>query len=635
MCRRLKVLLSAYACEPNKGSEPEVGWQWAMQMARFHDVMVLTRVNNRASIEAAIKGMPSGTPVPRFYYFDRSQVLTDLKRRTRSTKLYYLLWQRAAYEVVKRLHELHQFDVMHHVTFAAFRYPTAVWGHGAPVVWGPVGGIESIPAGLLPWKHPISLAHEMARNLSNVLQAAPYQVLPKRAEASTVILASTTEMNALFSKLGVNSRVMPTIGLAASEVPPASRRETSGPLRILFVGNIITLKGIDLAIEAVADCGNGARFTIIGSGNYERAARRQVQARGLSSFVTLAGRKPREEVLKLYRDYDLFLFPSLHDTGGYAVIEAMANEMPVICVDCGGPAVAVSADCGMKIALGGRKQIVKDLSKAIKTYDRDRSLLLKHGMKARQRVLENYEWSRKGEQMSAIYKKAVEIQAQASKRKARTAYSGMGGLTNLLHRFFSFRGAAATVLGLLLVGMVGFISIGHLKKQANQIVQDTLPGLSYSGEANSALAQAFNRTLLYLLTDDPAQRNEYREQIDSFTASTTTYLKKYESDIFTDEDRKNYEAMIRARNAYSLIRGEAVALADAHRGPEAARLLHNKLIPAYQEYKEAANRLFEYNMREGQVRGESIMRLCTITQFVVAFIGVLIFVIGFFLGVAR
>ena len=41
---RLRVLISAYACEPDKGSEPEVGWKWALHLARFHDVCVLTLV---------------------------------------------------------------------------------------------------------------------------------------------------------------------------------------------------------------------------------------------------------------------------------------------------------------------------------------------------------------------------------------------------------------------------------------------------------------------------------------------------------------------------------------------------------------------------------------------------------------
>src|SRR5882757_9053377 len=70
MSRRKRVLLSAFACEPFKGSEPEVGWQWAMQIARFHDVTVLTQSKYRAPIERALKGLPGQQPKPEFLYFD-------------------------------------------------------------------------------------------------------------------------------------------------------------------------------------------------------------------------------------------------------------------------------------------------------------------------------------------------------------------------------------------------------------------------------------------------------------------------------------------------------------------------------------------------------------------------------------
>src|SRR3954463_16136226 len=132
MPQRLKVLISAYACEPGKGSEPEVGWQWALQMARFHDVTVLTRGNNRPVTEPALEGLKGKQPLPHFVYHDRGPGLLEFKRLCKAHKIYYLLWQRSAREVVARLHEVHRFDLMHHVTFAAFRYPIAVWGHGAP-----------------------------------------------------------------------------------------------------------------------------------------------------------------------------------------------------------------------------------------------------------------------------------------------------------------------------------------------------------------------------------------------------------------------------------------------------------------------------------------------------------------------
>ena len=54
MPHRLKVLASAYACEPEKGSEPGAGWNWVKQIARFHEVWVITRANNRLSIDQAL-----------------------------------------------------------------------------------------------------------------------------------------------------------------------------------------------------------------------------------------------------------------------------------------------------------------------------------------------------------------------------------------------------------------------------------------------------------------------------------------------------------------------------------------------------------------------------------------------------
>src|SRR5436309_1075040 len=191
MSKRLKVLMSAYACQPGKGSEHEVGWQWALQMARFHDVTVVTRRNRRVAIEEALKDFPPEHPRPSFVYHDLGTTLLRLKKWLRSVRVYYVLWQRSARHLVAGLHARHQFDLMHHVTFASYRYPIAISGHGVPVVWGPVGGIESIPLGLLPWRHPASLLMEMARNLHTWLHASSLYRLRRRAQAATLVLAST------------------------------------------------------------------------------------------------------------------------------------------------------------------------------------------------------------------------------------------------------------------------------------------------------------------------------------------------------------------------------------------------------------------------------------------------------------
>jgi glycosyltransferase involved in cell wall biosynthesis len=407
MAQRLNVLISAYACEPNKGSEPEVGWQWALQMARFHEVTVLTRANNRPVIEAELASLRGRQPLPRFVYHDRHPFLLEMKGRLKAIQFYYLLWQKSARAVIGRLHGIHQYDLLHHVTFAAFRYPVAVWGHQVPCIWGPVGGIESIPAGLLPWRHPGSLLRELLRNASNLLQAAPVHPLPRRARATTLLLASTPRMQQTFARLGAQSRLMPTIGLNPGELPYRPHSPSEGPLRMLFVGNIIALKGLDLALEALDTAAVRATLTLVGDGNYLPAAKRKAETLGLGSRVSFKGRLPREQVLSLYADYDLFFFPSLHDTGGCAMIEAMFNDLPVLCLDCGGPAVAVRQDCGIKVPLGPRSKVIAGLAQAIRWYAQNRCALAEHGRAARQVVLRDYDWEIKGQQMNQCYLETV------------------------------------------------------------------------------------------------------------------------------------------------------------------------------------------------------------------------------------
>src|ERR1051325_1781306 len=175
MDRRLKILISAYACEPGKGSEPEVGWQWALQMSRFHDVTVLTRTNNRASIESTISRIAA--PKPEFIYFDLDPLFLRIKKTFRFHRAYYVLWQRNARKVIANQLREKKFDLLHHVTFATFRYTTAIWGHDVPCVWGPIGGVESIPAPLLPWRYPGALFSEVIRHFDNFFQSATLGVL--------------------------------------------------------------------------------------------------------------------------------------------------------------------------------------------------------------------------------------------------------------------------------------------------------------------------------------------------------------------------------------------------------------------------------------------------------------------------
>ena len=144
--RRLKVLISAYACEPGKGSEPGVGWNVTVEAARRHDVWVITRANNRPMIEPELARNPM--PSLHMVYYDLPRWTRWWKRGARGTRLYYYLWQLALYSVARRLHQEIRFDVTHHVTFVTYWMPSLIPFLPAPCLWGPVGGGESAPKAL-------------------------------------------------------------------------------------------------------------------------------------------------------------------------------------------------------------------------------------------------------------------------------------------------------------------------------------------------------------------------------------------------------------------------------------------------------------------------------------------------------
>ena len=119
----MKVLLSALACEPNIGSEPEVGFRAMMAAATRHDVWVLTNEANVGPLRRAlashqdravaervrVEGIDFGVDKDRF---DRLSATEH--------HWFYDRWQRKAAVDALRLNDRVDFDVVHHITLASY-----------------------------------------------------------------------------------------------------------------------------------------------------------------------------------------------------------------------------------------------------------------------------------------------------------------------------------------------------------------------------------------------------------------------------------------------------------------------------------------------------------------------------------
>jgi glycosyltransferase involved in cell wall biosynthesis len=331
----MKILLSAYACEPNRGSEPGVGWNWAREIAsRGHKVWVVTRRNNKVAIENENYDKTNLV----FIYFDLPTPILKLKKIL-GVNLYYILWQIGVAIFLKLHFEKIRFDLVHHITFGVFRNISYIpFLIKAPLIFGPVGGGETTPISL---KQSFSRKNRLKEKFRETLNHLTfYSPLYRHfLSKSTFIFCKTKEtLNLIPSKFQHKARIELEIGIdgdmGSSTELPANR-----DARILFVGRFVYWKGAHLSLKAFSMLQKrlpNAKMVMIGKGE-ELDTLKTIQKDQRIKNVDWIDWINQQELSKYYQNSDVMLFPSLHDSSGNVVLEALSHSLPVVCLNLGGP----------------------------------------------------------------------------------------------------------------------------------------------------------------------------------------------------------------------------------------------------------------------------------------------------------
>lgn len=410
MRKRLRVLISAYACEPDKGSEPAVGWNWVSQIARHHEVWVLTRANNRNAIEnACAAGQLQNV---HWNYFDLPRWAQFWKRGRRGIHLYYYLWQLGALFVARKLQRRVKYDIAHHVTFVSYSVPSFLAFLPVPFIWGPVGGGEALPLKL--WRNlPLKArTYEFIRWLAHRLcEHDPF--LRWTARRAAIALATTEETAERLRALGCRRvEILSQVALPQDEIDSLARitPRATGPFRVLSIGSLLHLKGFDLALRAFASLQSDFRdsqYWILGDGPERDRLESLARSLGLQGRVRFWGQVPRHLVLQRLADCDVLLHPALHDSGSYVCAEAMAAGRAVICLDLGGPALQVSDSSGRRVRPTDRDGTVRSLASSLVTFASDAEARSRAGQAGREIVRRDLCWENKGAHARLLYRRVL------------------------------------------------------------------------------------------------------------------------------------------------------------------------------------------------------------------------------------
>jgi glycosyltransferase involved in cell wall biosynthesis len=414
----MRVLLSAFSCAPNFGSEAAVGWNWAVETARLgHEVLTLTETEHRGAIEAALaKGDLPGTL--RFEFFMPAW-LDRLRRAGRKLGLQglndhwsHLVWQIFAYRHARKHLAAWRVDLVHHITYGGIRHPTLMGRLPVPLVLGPLGGGERAPLALrsgFGWRGWLK---DLVRDLHTF--AIRLDPITRQACADALVIYVKTEHSRQALPARYRDKVAVRLEIGTHEITEQSPRERGPgePLQLLFAGRFLYWKGMHLGLKALAEVlGRGieARLTMLGRGPDEQVWRRLAAELDIGHAVDWIAWVEHREVGAVYQRHDALLFPSLHDSSGNAPLEALAQGLPVVCLDLGGPAVIVDASCGRIVPTTDRNEaaVVQGLADAIEELARSPALCRELGAGARARA-RSFSWAEQAGWMYADISRRLE-----------------------------------------------------------------------------------------------------------------------------------------------------------------------------------------------------------------------------------
>ena len=302
-------------------------------------------------------------------------------------------------------------DIVHETTPISPKAPSALYDLGVPVVVGPLsGGMDYPPA----FQHLQSNISRMVERVGRLLSHAVNRLVPGRIRAEALVVANDQTIEAL--PVGSRGKIYPGI----SEVSVDAKlwrdggrafREQDGLVRFTYLGRLVDWKAVDLLLEAFARtvgvCPD-VRLEILGDGNARQELEALSSKLSLGNSVTFAGWVNATEAAARLRKSDVFVLPSLRESGGIVLLEAMAVGLPVVASHWGGPGVHVDDATGIRVKPASREAFISGLSKAMITMAQSPELRRSMGEAAIRRVeVGTYDWDRKIDRFLEIYHETV------------------------------------------------------------------------------------------------------------------------------------------------------------------------------------------------------------------------------------
>ena len=407
------ILITAYAINPFWGSEQGMGWNFIANIPKDFELKVITRSENEKHINRFIETNKLNVSNIEFYYFDFTQN-NKWNKSSFTVMAHYWIWQTRVISFIETSNI--EFDICHCLNFHTDWVPSFLFKFKKPFIWGPIGHHEKIPKiFMINYTAKQLFKDRFTWNLKKYFWKYS-SALKKTASSADLILTMNTKSLPFLPRPDKRLINLSSVGsrpyLKDWTIDDASEKYNNKQFEILCIARFVPLKGIDIVLGAFAtflkntDSSEYIKLKIIGKGECESLYLQIIKELNIEKYVSIIKWMPHEELDQVYRSSHVFLFPS-HEGAGMVVVEALANGLPVICLDNDGPGEIIDESCGFKIKANSYDEAINNIAIKLALMRGNRDLCMQYSVNAFKRWSSHYSWENKGIMLGNVYNKIL------------------------------------------------------------------------------------------------------------------------------------------------------------------------------------------------------------------------------------